>query len=133
MVGRKKGSHSLTPLELQIMQVLWREGPSNVLHVQKNLPADTDLAYTTVQTMLNVLHRKGRVRRTLKGRAYDYRAVASKETVLGQAVRDLVERMFGGSSEELVMSLIKSRQVDPARIAELGQMVAAEKEKTENE
>jgi predicted transcriptional regulator len=119
MVGRKKGAPSLTPLELQIMQVLWRDGPSNVQHVQKNLPADTDLAYNTVQTMLNILHRKGRVRRSLKGRAYTYRPTVSKETALGQAVRDLVERMFGGSSEELVMSLIKSRQVDPARIADL--------------
>lgn len=106
------------------MKVLWREGPSNVLAVQKNLSSDTDLAYTTVQTMLNVLHRKGRVRRKLKGRAYEYRAVVSKEKVLGQAVRDLVERMFGGSSEELVMSLIKDRQIDPARIAYLTKMLA---------
>jgi len=126
MPGRKKGSNRLTPLELKIMQVLWREGPSNVQLVQQNLlPAD-ELAYNTVQTMLNVLHRKGRVRRALKGRAYVYRAVASRETVLGQAVRDLIDRMFGGSSEELVMSLIKSRQVDAKKIAELGRRLAAE-------
>jgi predicted transcriptional regulator len=130
MVRRRKGSSSssLTPLELQIMQVLWREGPSNVQHVQKNLPADTELAYTTVQTMLNVLQRKGRVRRTLKGRAFDYRAVVSEEKVLGHAVRDLVERMFGGSSEELVMSLIKNREIDPARIADLSKRLAMEEE-----
>ena len=133
MAARKKGSQSLTPLELLIMQVLWREGPSNVLHVQKNLPPDIDLAYTTVQTMLNVLQRKGRVRRTLKGRAYAYRPVVSKEKVLGQAVRDLVERMFGGSSEDLVMSLIKSRQVDPARIADLSSKLAALEEDDKDE
>ncbi len=126
MAGRKKGPQSLTSLELLIMQVLWREGPSNVLRVQKNLPPSSDLAYTTVQTMLNVLQRKGRVRRTLKGRAYEYRPVVSEEKVLRQAVRDLVERMFGGSSEELVMSLIKSRQVDPARIADLSRIAASE-------
>ena len=125
MAGRKKGSNSLTPLELLILQVLWREGPSNVLHVQRNLPAGSDLAYTTVQTMLNVLERKGRVERTMIGRAYEYRPVATKEKVLGQAVRDLVERMFGGSSEELVMSLIKTRQVDPKRIAALSKKLAA--------
>ena len=119
MVRRKKAPDSLTPLELQIMQVLWREGPGNVQHVQKNLPASTDLAYTTVQTMLNVLQRKGRVRRRLNGRAFDYRPVVSQEKILGQAVRDLVERMFGGSSEELVMSLIKSREIDLERLAEL--------------
>ena len=127
MVRRGKKSHSLTPLELKVMQVLWREGPSNVQHVQKNLPTDTELAYTTVQTMLNVLERKGRVRRTLKGRAYTYRAVVSEEKALGHAVRDLVERMFGGSSEELVMSLIKSRQIDPERIADLSRRMAIER------
>ena len=95
MVGRKKGSSFLTPLELQIMQVLWSEGPSNVLHVQECLSTSNELAYNTVQTMLNILHRKGRVKRLLKGRAYVYRPIASKEIVLGQAVRDLVERMFG--------------------------------------
>jgi len=124
MVGRRKGSNSLTPLELQIMQVLWNEGPSNVLHVQASLSSENDLAYNTVQTMLNILHRKGRVRRALKGRAYVYSTVASRETVLGQAVRDVVERMFGGSSEELVMSLIKSKQIDPKRISDLSRKVA---------
>ncbi len=126
MAGRNKGSNALTPLELKIMQVLWREGPSNVQHVQENLLPTDNLAYNTVQTMLNILHRKGRVRRSLKGRAYVYRAVSSRETVLGHAVRDLIERMFGGSSEELVMSLIKTRQVDPKRIAELSRRLGVE-------
>ena len=126
MAGRRKGSSSLTPLELKIMLVLWGQGPSNVLEVQKSLLPNDDLAYNTVQTMLNVLHRKGRVRRALKGRAYVYRAVASREKVIGQAVRDFVERMFGGSSEELVMSLIKSRQVNLEQIADLSRRLAAE-------
>ncbi|MGB6134455.1 MAG: BlaI/MecI/CopY family transcriptional regulator [Acidobacteriaceae bacterium] len=118
MVGRRKGSSSLTPLELRIMQVLWRDGPSNVQAVQQALTPD-DLAYTTVQTMLNVLHRKGRVRRRMQGRAFEYSAVVSREAILRQAVRDLVDRMFGGSPEELVMNLIKTRQLDAERIAEL--------------
>jgi len=118
VVGRRKGSSSLTPLELRIMQVLWRDGPSNVQAVQQALTPD-DLAYTTVQTMLNVLHRKGRVRRRMQGRAFEYSAVVSREAILRQAVRDLVDRMFGGSPEELVMNLIKTRQLDAERIAEL--------------
>jgi BlaI family transcriptional regulator, penicillinase repressor len=133
MVGRRKGTNALTPLELQIMQVLWSEGAGNVQHVQKGLLPTNELAYNTVQTMLNVLHRKGRVERTLEGRAYVYSPVASRETVLGQAVRDLVERMFGGSSEALVMSLVKSRQVDLERIADLSRKIAAEERGEEDE
>ena len=126
MAGRRKGSNTLTPLELKIMQVLWSDGASNVLHVQQKLRSEDELAYNTVQTMLNVLHRKGRVRRSLAGRAYVYRAAASREKVLGQALRDFVKRAFGGSPEALVMSLVKSRQVDLERIAELSRRLEEE-------
>ena len=126
MAGRKKGSLSLTPLEMKIMQILWSEGPSNVQDVQKKLLPDDKLAYNTVQTMLNVLHRKGRVRRRLAGRAYHYSAAASRERVLGQAVREFVQRAFAGSSEALVMSLVKARQVDLKRIAELSRELDTE-------
>jgi BlaI family penicillinase repressor len=129
MAGRRSGSPhgpaGMTPLELKIMQVLWRLGPSQVQAVQQEL--EGGLAYTTVQTMLNVLEKKGRLTRRLRGRAYEYRAVVSEEKTLGTAVADLVERMFGGSPEELVMSLVKSRQLDAARLAKLSARVDAAK------
>jgi predicted transcriptional regulator len=115
----------MTPLELKIMQVLWRLGPSPVQAVQQEL--EGELAYTTVQTMLNVLERKGRVTRRLRGRAYEYRAAVTEEKTLGTAVADLVDRMFGGSPEELVMSLVKSRQLDAGRLAKLAERVDAAK------
>jgi predicted transcriptional regulator len=119
MAGRRKGSTSLTPLELKIMHALWDKGAGSVNEVRECLLPGDELAYNTVQTMLNVLCRKGRVKRELKQRAYVYRAVQKKEIVLRHAVRDLVERMFEGSPEALVMSLIKSHQVDAKKIAEL--------------
>src|SRR5688572_31947892 len=71
-------SDSLTPLELEIMHVLWETGPANVQTVQQALKRE--LAYTTVQTMLNILERKGKAKRTLKNRAYFYKpAVRSEE------------------------------------------------------
>jgi predicted transcriptional regulator len=108
---------TLTRLELQMMQAIWRLGPSNVGAVQADL--EQQLAYTTVQTMLNILHRKGRLKRRLRGRAYEYSATVTEAKASRHAVRDLVDRMFGGSTEELVMSLIKSRQIDAKKIAEL--------------
>jgi predicted transcriptional regulator len=122
VAGRRKGSSGtlgLTPLELQMMQVLWRDGPSNVQHVQKNV--EGELAYTTVQTVLNGLHRKGKVRRRMRGRAFDYGAVVARDAVLRRAVREFVDRMFGGSPEALVMSLIETRQLDAEKIAALAE------------
>jgi BlaI family transcriptional regulator, penicillinase repressor len=133
MAGRKKGSQTLTPLELQIMQILWQFGPGNVQEVQERLEAESKLAYTTVQTMLNVLYRKGKVKRILHGRAYTYKAVLTKEKALHQVLHDLVDRMFGGSPEEMVMSLMKSHQIDPERIAELSRFIEAKSEGDPNE
>jgi predicted transcriptional regulator len=113
----QRDKNPLTKLELQIMQVIWRRGTSNVTEVQEAL--EQSLAYTTVQTMLNILCRKEKLKRKLHGRAYEYAAAVSEAKASGHALRDLVDRMFGGSSEELVMSLIKTRQIDPKRIAEL--------------
>ena len=124
-IGSVNGSGGMTPLELKIMQVLWRLGPCQVQAVQQEL--EGELAYTTVQTMLNVLHKKAHVTRRLRGRAYEYRAAVSQEKTLGTAVGDLVERMFGGSPEELVMSLVKSRQLDAGRLAKLAARVDAAK------
>jgi BlaI family penicillinase repressor len=116
----------LTKLELQIMQVIWKLGMSSVKDVQEGLPQQ--LAYTTVQTMLNILERKGKLRRKLRGRAYVYSATVTEAKASRHAVRDLVDRMFGGSADGLVMSLIKSRQIDPKRIAELTRRLEKESE-----
>jgi BlaI family penicillinase repressor len=115
-VGERE-KEGLTKLELQIMQVIWRRGTSNVGEVQEGL--EQQLAYTTVQTMLNILHRKGKLKRKLNRRAYEYSATVTEAKALSHALRDVVDRMFGGSSEELVMSLIKSKQLDAKKIAEL--------------
>ena len=71
MGPRRKPSPQLTRLELQIMEVLWRIAAGTVQEVQAAIPGEP-LAYTTVQTMLNILHRKGRVKRKLLGKAYTY-------------------------------------------------------------
>lgn len=122
MGPNRKSPSQLTPLELRIMQVLWENGVSTVQAVQEKLPGES-LAYTTVQTMLNVLQRKGKVKRKLVGKAYEYRAVLSRERALREAASDLLDRMFGGSVDALLMSLVKSRQIDAKKLAQLQQLV----------
>jgi BlaI family transcriptional regulator, penicillinase repressor len=114
---KKSNKAGLTKLELKIMQVIWRLGSSTVSAVQAEL--EPPLAYTTVQTMLNILERKGKLKRELQGRAYVYAAKVTEARALGQGLRDLIDRMFGGSSEELVMSLLKNGQIDAKKLAEL--------------
>jgi len=119
----RKTTDPLTPLELEIMKVLWETGPAAVQTVQEHLAPERKLAYNTVQTMLNVLHRKGKVRRELQGRAYVYEPVVSRAQAAGQAVGDLVSRMFGGSAESLVLSLVEARHLTPEKLAELSALI----------
>lgn len=119
-------SPALTALELRIMRVIWNRGASTVSEVQAELKPP--LAYTTVQTMLNILERKGRLKHELEGRAYVYSARVSEARAVGQGLRELIDRMFGGSSEELVMSLLKSRQIDAKKLAELTRRFSREEE-----
>jgi predicted transcriptional regulator len=91
--------------------------------VQEKLAESQELAYTTVQTMLNVLHRKGKVRRTLRGRAFDYAPLLTRDKAASNAIGDMVDRLFGGSVDGLLMSLVKSRQLDPRKLEELSSLV----------
>lgn len=123
---QRKENQILTPLELQIMQVLWDWGACTVAEVQPRLRPE--LAYTTVQTMLNVLWRKHKVKRIPEGRAFRYEPVVSRERATGSALHDLVSRMFGGSSEALLMAMVDTRQISADDLARLGERLkAAEK------
>jgi predicted transcriptional regulator len=119
MTQRK--TERLTPLELEIMEVLWETGAANVQAVQQRLRRE--LAYTTVQTMLNILHRKGKVKRALKDRAYFYKPAVSRRQVVRQAVNDLVEHLFGGSVENLVMSLVETKHLTPEKMDRLNELL----------
>ena len=108
--ARSTDNRGLTPLELQIMQVLWTEGPSTAAEVVPLVPGD--LAYNTIQTMLQVLLKKGKVKRVAEGRAYRYRAAVSRERAAGSAIGELLKRMFGGSAEAMLLAMVDSGHVD---------------------
>lgn len=128
---QKKANQPLTPLELEIMQVLWEEGPCTVADVQPKLKGD--LAYTTVQTMLNVLLRKNKVRRTQEGRAFRYRPLVTRDRASGNALSDMVKRMFGGSSEALLMAMVDTRQISAEELARIAQRLAEQEKERGSE
>ncbi len=120
----RRSGEVLTPLELEIMQVLWGASSATVADVQAAL--GSELAYTTVQTMLTVLLRKRKVKRAPAGRAFLYQAAVSREGAVGATLTDLVSRMFGGSGEALLMALVDSRQITPEQIARASALLARE-------
>ena len=109
----------LTPLERRIMRVLWDGGAGNIQKVLQGLAGEPQLAYTTVQTTLNVLHRKKRVKRRLVGRAYEYSAIVSQEAADAHAIKDVLQKVFRGSVDDLLLSLVRSKHLDARKLAEL--------------
>jgi len=94
--------------ELDIMQALWQLEKATVGEVQEVLREQgEDIAYTTIQTMLNRLETKKLVARDDSERTHRYYAVLEEPTVAGNALQKLVERFFRGSTEALVTRLVE--------------------------
>jgi predicted transcriptional regulator len=106
----KKGrAPSLGERELDIMQALWRLGTASVAEAHAMVVADGgEVAYTTVQTMLNRLEAKGLVARDAKERTHRYRPLLEQPTVVRGAIQTLARRFFEGSREALAIHLVES-------------------------
>lgn len=112
-----------TPAELEILNVLWRIGPSTVRDVQEALPAERRSGYTTVLKQLQIMTDKGLVTREPLGRAHRYRAVPSESQAQRQMVGDLLDRVFGGAAERLVLHALTARKATPEELAEVRRLL----------
>lgn len=103
----------LGQLEAAVMERLWdREGPLSVREVLDQLNEDRDLAYTTVMTVLDNLHRKHLVRREKSGRAYVYRPVRSRASYTAE----LMEQALADSPDRGSALLRFVEQLPPAEV-----------------
>ena len=132
-MARKPHPNQLTPAELELMNILWEQGPATVQMVVDRLPTGRDLAYTSVQTMLNILHRKGKVKRTLKNRAYFYEPSVSHARAAGHAVKDMVRNLFGGSPERLVLTMLETKQLTADKLRDLQRVIDDAEKKSKRE
>jgi predicted transcriptional regulator len=111
-------SPRLTPLELQIMEVLWTHGPSAVGEVQERFPEVSRPAYTTVQTVMYRLETKKVARRTHKiGNAHIFEATVGRAAVQRRLITDLLG-LFGGKAQPMMAHLIQMGQLTLADVRE---------------
>lgn len=103
-----------TELELQVLQILWQQGECSVMNVRDSLAAerDRDIARTSVVTTLNVMADKRLVLRRQQGRAYLFSHAVTQEDVSQGMLGDLIDRVFDGSAEALLLNLLDSERVD---------------------
>src|SRR5262245_32814461 len=121
-MGRPASKHP-TELELAILKVLWRDGPSPVRHVRDALVGFRDLAYTSVMTVLGIMTRKKYVRRTKSAGSYVYSAVITENSAAGKMLDDIVNRVFDGSAVAVMQRLIETADLNDNELAQIRQLI----------
>jgi predicted transcriptional regulator len=112
-------SATLTPQELEIMKLVWDRGEANVRDVYEALLAQRKIAYTTVMTTMNILERKGHLRKRAEGRSFRYRPARPRRQVVRAMVREFLDRVFGGSAEPLLVHLLEDRRLSEDDLTEI--------------
>ena len=119
-----------TKRELDIMSVLWAQGPSTVGEVKEAL--EDDLAYNTVLTMLKVMEGKAYVSRSREGRADRYTPEVERDVAAESALGRVTERLFGGSPEQLLLRLVDSG-LDPDQLRRMRDLLDRRLRETEGD
>jgi len=109
--------------ELELLRILWNNGPSALSAVCEQLRQERDVATTTVATMLRVMHDKGLVKRLGAGRGARWAAAISHKSAARGMVRKLVEGVFDGSADRLVTHLVEGGQLTQGQLAELRKLI----------
>jgi predicted transcriptional regulator len=117
----------LTPVELELMQLVWRQGEVSVADVLAALPAERKLAYTSVSTVLRILEQKGVVRSRKVGRGHLYSALLAREDYEARSVRHLVETVFSGTPSALVERLVEAVPLSPEEVEQLRKLLGDKK------
>lgn len=110
-------------LELQILSVLWEQGPLPIRAIRQSLPDGKDRAYTTVLTLVQIMEKKGFVGHTAQGQAHIYHPLVTQRQVLRPLMRDMLRNVFGGRPADAVQCLLDSAHLDDEELAQIRQII----------
>lgn len=127
-MARKKHKLQPTELELMILKVLWNADRSNlpmaVRHIREGLAeAGRELAHTTVITTLNIMLDKGFLKRSKLKNAFLFTPKVKQDSVQSRVIDDVLNRVFDGSAQSLMLTLMDHADVDSDDLAEIRRMI----------
>ena len=114
---------TLTPQELAIMKVIWSREKATVREVYETLLEERPIAYTTVMTMMNILEEKKYLRKSRLDRAFVYKPTRSRQQVVGQMVKDFVDRVFDGAASGLLVHLARDNRLSNDEREDIRRMI----------
>jgi len=113
----------LSPAETEILALVWELGEGTVHEVYEKLSVKKPAAYTTVQTLLRRLEKKGYLKHRSRGKAHQYYACVKKDDVVSRAVNDFVNRLFGGDPVPLLLHMAEKGDICPEDLEKLKELV----------
>jgi predicted transcriptional regulator len=113
-----------TELELEILKVLWQDGPNTVEAVREALSASgRELTHSSVITVMNIMVKKKYLKRQKQGRAFQYQAMVTGKEVNRGLLGNLVDRVFDGSASAMMLELLESADLDADEIREIRKII----------
>lgn len=108
-----------TESELNILQILWKTGPSSVRSINDELCKVKDVGYTTTLKILQIMTEKGIVTRIKDGRNHVYSAAVEQNATQQQLLDKLLKGVFGGSSKKLIIQALGTHNPSKKELEEI--------------
>ncbi len=108
-----------TESEMEILQVMWEQGPSTVREVHEILSETKDSGYTTTLKLMQIMNEKGLLNRNDESKTHIYTAAVKKESIQKQVVSKMINGLFKGSSAKLVMHALGNHRASKQEILEI--------------
>jgi BlaI family transcriptional regulator, penicillinase repressor len=121
-MARKKQSGP-TEKELVILSVLWRHGASTVRDVNTIMNHDHRTGYTTTLKLMQLMHKKGLVKRDSSSRTHVYFPAQTEEFIQQHVLGTVLDQVFAGSTEKLVMRALSAKKVSADELANIKKMI----------
>jgi BlaI family transcriptional regulator, penicillinase repressor len=112
-----------TDSELEILQVLWANGPSSVRFVYEQISRQRDVGYTTVLKLMQIMAEKGLAGRDTSRRTHIYRARVAEEETQQNLLRRFMDTTFRGSASKLVLQALGNAKTSPGELDEIKALI----------
>jgi BlaI family penicillinase repressor len=112
-----------TDFELEILQELWRNGPSTVRTVHEVLSKRRSLVYTTVLKAMQVMHEKGILNRDDSSRSHIYSPAIEEDATKSRLLDSVVNQVFGGSAAEMAMHALSKGRTSSEELKKLQELL----------
>ncbi|MCD6064439.1 MAG: BlaI/MecI/CopY family transcriptional regulator [Flavipsychrobacter sp.] len=119
-----------TESELEILNILWHNGPSTVRKVHEELAMTKEAGYTTTLKLMQIMHDKKLLKRDASSKTHVFEAAVSQQQTQGQMIRKMIDTVFNGSASQLVMQALGSHKASKEELDEIRAYLEGMEKKT---